>query len=149
MSIQSTLAKIISLVVLLGCASEPEIADANYPLVALDKAIRSALVSVRSTSQNKREYVSDYLTTDGRSWDPLGKDEIRAIVTVAVVGDRRPYDIRIETVVEEKQKMATGYSSGYKVVGSSKKLSAEIQLRIRNYLRQNAKRNLIDDFKPF
>ncbi len=150
MSIQTILSLVISLGVLVGgCVSDPAMPSLNYPLPLLEKAIQNALVKVKTVSQNRREFVSDYLTKEGRIWDPIGNDPQRAVVKVFIVGDRRPYDIDIETSIEERPTSQTGGSTGFKEIGKSSRLSQEIQFRIQTYVRQNSKRNLIDDFRPF
>lgn len=150
MSIQTILSLVIGLGILVtGCAGDPTIANLNYPLPLLEKAIQNALVKVKSVSHNRREFVSDYLTKEGRIWDPIGNDPQRAVVRVFVVGDRRPYDIDIETSIEERPTGQTGYSTGFKEIGKSSRLVQEIQFRIQTYVRQNSKRNLIDDFRAF
>ncbi len=138
-----------SLVAIGGCVSEPTMTNLNYPLALIEKAIQTGVVRVKSVSQNKREYISDYLTKEGRVWDPIGNDPQRVVVKITVSGDRRPYDLDIETSVEERPTNQPGHLAGFKAIGTSKKLSQEIQFRIQNYLRQNSKRNLIDDFRAF
>lgn len=149
MSSQAILWLAVGLMVISGCISEPTMTNLNYPLPLIEKAIQNGVVKLKSVSQNKREFVSDYLTKDGRLWDPIGNDPQRAIVKITVSGDRRPYDLDIETTVEERPTSQPSPSTGFKVIGTSSKLSQEVQFRIQNYLRQNSKRNLIDDFRAF
>lgn len=134
---------------LAGCVSDPVLTNLNYPLPMIEKAIQNGLVKIKSVSQSRREFTSDYLTKEGRVWDPIGNDPQRAIVKVTIIGDRRPYDLDIETSIEERPTGQAGYSTGFKEIGTSSKLAQEIQFRIQTYLRQNSKRNLIDDFRAF
>lgn len=149
MSSQGILWLALSLVVMSGCISEPTMTNLNYSLPLIEKAIQNGVVKVKSVTQNKREFTSDYLTKEGRLWDPIGNDPQRVVVKITVSGDRRPYDLDIETSVEERPTNQPGHLAGFKVIGTSKKLAQEIQFRIQNYLRQNSKRNLIDDFRAF
>ncbi|OQW47793.1 MAG: hypothetical protein A4S09_14650 [Proteobacteria bacterium SG_bin7] len=149
MSSQAVLWLVGGLAVVNGCISEPTMTNLDYPLPLIEKAIQASVVKVKSVTQNKREFTSDYLTKEGRLWDPIGNDPQRVVIKIAVSGDRRPYDLDIETLVEERSTGQPSHSVGFKAIGTSKKLSQEIQFRIQNYLRQNSRRNLIDDFRAF
>ncbi len=149
MSSQTILALVLSLALLNGCVSDPALTNLNYPMPMIEKAIQNAVIKIKSVSQSRREFTSDYLTKDGKIWDPIGNDPQRATVKITVSGDRRPYDLDIETSVEERPTNQPGYSAGFKVIGTSSKLAQEVLFRIQTYLRQNSKRNLIDDFRAF
>ncbi len=136
------------LFVVLGCGQAPVIPEANYSLEAIGKSIYKALIKVRKVSQNRREYISDYLTLDGKLWDPLSNEVRRATAKVIVLGERRPYMIEIQAIVEERPSNQPGYSARFKRVGKSQALIEQLAFRIQDDLRKNKDQSL-DDFKPF
>ncbi len=136
------------LILIFGCGQAPVIPEANYSLEAIGKSIYKALLKVRKISQNRREYISDYLTLDGKLWDPLSNEVRRATAKVLVLGERRPYIIEIQTIVEERPSNEPGYSARFKRVGKSKALIDQLAFRIQDDLRKNKDQSL-DDFKPF
>ncbi len=150
MSILSTRTKfsLLMLLLCLGCAPKPVISEANYSLEAISRATYKALIKIRKVSQNRREFVSDYLTADGKLWDPLSNAIQRITAKVIVLGESRPYSIEIQTIVEERSSNEPGYSARFKRVGKSKALVEQLAFRIQDELRRNKDQNL-DDFKPF
>ena len=137
-----------TLFLLASCGQAPVIPEANYSLEAISKSVYKALIKVRKVSQNRREYISDYLTLEGKIWDPLSNEVRRATAKVIVLGDRRPYTIEIQTIVEERPSNEPGYSARFKKVGKSKTLTDQLAFRIQDDLRKNKDQSL-DDFKPF
>lgn len=139
---------LVLMLAFLGCGEVPIIPEANYSLEAISRSVYKALIKVRKVSQNRREFVSDYLTLEGKIWDPLGNDIRRATAKVIVLGERRPYTIQIQTIVEERSSSEPGYSARFKKVGKSKALIDQLAFRIQDDLRKNKEQSL-DDFKPF
>ena len=137
------------LVFCFGCATEPTVRDLNFPLAQIDKAIHKALGKIKKISHNRRDYQSDYLTTDGKPLDPLADNLQRLTVFVTIRGEQRPYDLDIEALVEEKQSNQSGYSTSFRITDKSKKIIAETTAKILINLKQNSNRNVIDDFKAF
>ncbi len=146
----TTLIKVgFSLLFFVACTHTPTIPELSYPLDAIEKSVVKSLVKVRKVSQNRRDYTSEFLMLNGKLWDPLSNETARAYVTVSILGERRPYSVDIEAIVEERPANQPGYSARYKVVGQSKKLVDQIAFRIEDELRRTQQRNFIDDFKAF
>ncbi|MDZ4660356.1 MAG: hypothetical protein SGJ18_01920 [Pseudomonadota bacterium] len=137
-----------ALFLFIGCGEAPIIPEANYSLEAIGRSAYKALIKVKKVSQNRREYFSDYLTLEGKLWDPLSNDVRRVTAKVIVLGERRPYTIEIQTIVEERSANEPGYSARFKRVGKSKALIEQLAFRIQDDLRKNKDQSL-DDFKPF
>lgn len=120
------------------------IADQNLSLVDIKKAVTAVIGEPRAVSENQRTFLSQYFS---RKPDPkfdAQKSKERLYAKVAILGDRRPYDVEVEVVVEEREQnsyYATGNDST-----EAKKLGKDIRTRL-NQGRDD--RNVIDDFRAF
>ena len=132
--------------VLTACQSAPSmvIEEENQSLGEIKRALIAIMGDPRKTSENQREFTSQYF---GRKEDPKfdpNKVKERLFAKFLILGERRPYDIEITVYVEEK------VGRGYKVIGTdpsvAKSLTKELQLRL-NQSREG--RNIIDDFRAF
>jgi hypothetical protein len=107
------------------------------------KIISQIIGKPKEISENGRELISGYQDSFGQDFEP-GKSTERYEVHVIILGDRRPYNIRIEVPVERKT------SSGYKHVGYDNARAKEIAEKLKKALNESRdNRNVIDDFKPF
>jgi len=109
------------------------------------RAVVSVIGQPRLTSENGRELVSKYYDRKGNSDDQTKNARERLSTHVTVLGDRRPYDIQIEVVVEIRDKSGT-----YQIVERDDYRAEKIAQDIQKALVQSRdNRNIIDDFKPF
>ena len=98
---------------------------------------------VRLISPNDREYYSNYFSPHDPEEDATEKRE-RAYVSVLVLGDRRPYRMKVSVHLERKT------NSGYTKSGHDKNLAKQIAGQLEDELAKGRDdRNVIDDFRPF
>lgn len=129
-----------------GCATEG-VFRRELPGSASD--VRKAIVSVigdpKNTSFNGRELTSRYYAKNGAVEDPVKGIKERCFTRVTVLGDRRPFDIQIEVIVEKK--LSDGNFEAYTTDDA---LANEIGEKIKKALHQSLdKRNILDDFRAF
>ena len=108
------------------------------------KAVISVIGKLREISENGRELFSGFYDSRGLDYDPGKSGSERFFTHVLILGDRRPYDIRVIVTVEEKKGrnfVLAGYDDE-----KAKRLSEKIKKAL-NQSRDN--RNFIDDFKAY
>lgn len=91
------------LFLLLGCQTHPYLISESYlPVSDHRKAIVAAIGDPRIVSQNGREITSQYHDHNFKLIDDMGKVKIRYYTKVLVLGPRRPYEISVEVIKEQK-----------------------------------------------
>jgi len=109
------------------------------------KAVVSVIGQPRLTSENGRELLSKYYDRKGNNDDAIKNARERLTTHVTILGDRRPYDIQIEVVVEIRDKEGV-----YQVVERDDARAEKVAKEIQKALVQSRdNRNIIDDFKPY
>ncbi len=135
---------------LAGCASAGAlyVQDVNRPLIELQKiAAKCAPLGLRSTSQNGREFFSQYFQTENRKFKKAEKNQERRFAHILILGDQRPYRIEILVKIE---RVDPSKDSGYSVVGMDQSLAKVVRNRIRQQLNKRREElNIIDDFRVF
>lgn len=107
------------------------------------KVIQTIIGKPRQVSENGRELFSEYYDSWGLDFNP-GKSKERFHTHVLILGDRRPYNIRVIVPVEEKR------SGQYVPIGYDNERAQKISDKIKKALNESRdNRNLIDDFKPY
>lgn len=120
------------------------IAEQNLSLGEIRQAIVAVIGEPRQISQNQRTFTSQYFSRKpDPKFDPM-KSKERLFVQVVVLGDRRPYDVEVSVIVEEKTG-ATYEQVDYEM-NESRKLGKDLRSRLHQG-REN--RNVIDDFRAF
>jgi len=110
--------------------------------------IRSAIIAIagepREVSQDKREYLSQYFSRKSdSSFNPQLSKE-RSYAQFLILGDRRPFEIRVIVFNERKTK------AGYELVGEDRTWSVKIKEELHTRLNNGRdERNIIDDFRSF
>ncbi len=131
---------------LLACATkQPGILIPETPLNMSEtrKAVTKVIGKPRAISENGRELFSAYYDSHGLDLDPVKSTE-RLHTHVLILNDRRPYDIRVVVVVEQKR------GPQFVRIGFDKERSKKIADRIIRALHESRdNRNVIDDFQPF
>lgn len=100
---------------------------------------------VREISSNQREILAPYFSrkADDPSFNPTTSKE-RLTAHFWILGDRRPYDIHVQVLVEKK------IDGAYEETGEDEKLSQKLADQLAESLNKSLdKRNLIDDVRPF
>lgn len=108
------------------------------------KAVISVIGKVRDISENGRELFSGFYDSRGLDYDPAKSGTERFYTHVLILGDRRPYDIRVIVPVEEKQ------GRNFVAVGFDNEKAKRLSEKIKKALNQSRdNRNFIDDFKAY
>lgn len=126
-------------VLTLGCAQDQIKAEESETSIGeIKKAVVSVIGSPREISQNQREFTSQYSDL------PNTKPSERVYYIVTILGARRPYEVEVKALVEQRQGKA------YREVGEDARLAQKLLKDIQNKLHQGRDgRNLIDDFRAF
>lgn len=99
----------------------------------------------RNLSQNGREIWTHHMDKKGRVLESAKKAKERRYAHIQILGERRPYDILVNVVVEGQVQ-----GGSYETLGDdevlAKRLAAEIK---KELLKSLENRNIIDDFNAF
>jgi hypothetical protein len=128
-----------------GCISQSyRISDQNLSLGEVKRIVVAVIGEPRALSENQRTFYSRYFSRrPDQNFDPERSKE-RLYAKVVVLGDRRPYDVEVEVIVEEREGKA------YQEIGPDEVESTKLGKDIRNRLNQGRnERNAIDDFRAF
>lgn len=133
--------------ILTGCQTQGVVLrDTPLNISETRKAIVSVIGQPRTTSENGREMVSKYYDRKGTKDEEQMKTVRERFSThITILGDRRPYDIQIEVVVEIRD-----HDGKYQVVERDEARAQAISIEIQKALVQSRdNRNLIDDFRAY
>ena len=133
---------------LAGCTSVP---GSVLPSQARSlNEIRRAIYGVcdgktRELSDNQREILSNYYPRNPKDEKfNANTSKERLYTHFWILGDRRPYEIHVQVIVERKD------GAAYEEIGEDEKLSEKIAKDLEESLNRSLdKRNLIDDVRPF
>ncbi len=147
---------------LIGCASGYVVPEVKHTLGRIQKAVKNKIPGgINKVSQNRREIFSGIIDPSVMSKTYRGgRDVYRASVHVLILGDRRPYDLKIHVYIEKR---VSGGKPKRKIFGPGDlkpgvwedfgediELAKRIGDSIYEYLLKTSRnRNLIDDFRPF
>lgn len=109
------------------------------------RAIVGVIGEPRSISQNGREIVSQYYDKKNKTIEKMDMAKERYYSHLTILGDRRPYDIQVEVLVEGRNE-----DGGFDVVDQDDEKAGILAERLRQALNQSRDtRNVIDDFRSF
>lgn len=109
------------------------------------RVIVSVIGEPRSLSQNGRELSSQYYDRKQNEIKKMEMARERLFTHITVLGDRRPYDVQVEVLVESRNQ-----DGAFELVGSDDNRAAVIADKLKKALHQSRdKRNVIDDFRSF
>lgn len=129
---------------LVSCAGGSRVEEQNRSLSDIRKVIIHVMGEPRSTTDDQRVYLSQYYGRKSDKKFDAQKSKIRQYTRIAIIGDRRPYDLNVQVIVEQKNGRL------YEEVGTDDKESATIAQEIKSKLHQGLEdRNVIDDFRVF
>lgn len=109
------------------------------------RAIVTVIGQPRLTSENGREMRSKYYDRRGNTDDSVKTARERLHTHVTVLGDRRPYDIQIEVLVEIRDRNGV-YQEVERDDHRAEKIAQDIQKAL---VQSRDNRNIIDDFRPY
>jgi hypothetical protein len=128
-----------------GCQTGVFIKDHPAALTDIRKAFVIVMGQPKITSQNGRELTSEYHDKKGHIDPSLAKGKTRFHTKVTILGQRRPYDIRIEVYQEARVE-----GDGYEIIAEDNILAQKLAVQIEKALNESLKgRNVIDDFRAF
>lgn len=145
MKLKIVFAVILTSLGLLGCQSDGVfLRETPLSISETRKAVVVAIGQPRVTSENGREMISKYYDRKGNTEEAKTARE-RLYTHVTILGDRRPYDIKVEVIVEIRDK-----SGSYQVVENDERRAEKVAEDIQKALVQSRdQRNIIDDFRPY
>lgn len=105
------------------------------------KAIVTVIGEPKSISTNGRVLTSRYHDKKGVFLNELKGNEEHRYSRISILGDRRPYDVQVEVIIEKKNTEELKYDNAQ---------AKEMANKIRKALNQGLdRRNVIDDFRAF
>jgi hypothetical protein len=142
---------VIATLVLTSCASTSRsevgvvLPENNFSLNDIRTAIQNVIGGKpRYISENFREIKSDYFSRKREiDFHPLYSKE-RSYAHFIILGERRPYDIKIIVYVESRTK------AGFEQIGIDQSFARKVGKELLDKLNQSRdNRNVIDDFRSF
>lgn len=117
----------------------------NASIQGLIKAFDRATNGLRGKSANGRELVSRYQKPGSNSYENAGSEDVRAYSRLLILGDRRPYTIQVQYVIEERTK-----GEGYQSKRYDDAIARQTLRKVLEFLVNRPDReDFIDDFKAF
>jgi hypothetical protein len=127
-----------------GCVSGVKVPKVTQSLEEIRSAIYAVAVNIKFVSANKRVYESQYFAKKStKKFNPDTVSE-RLFARFTILGDRRPYQVLVEVIVEEKEE--TGYLQVDEDPDVAEKLAEELVLALS---KSREDRNAIDSFRVF
>lgn len=119
--------------------------DSDVSLTETRKSIVRLYGEPRTISQNGREITTQYMDKKGRVLEGMKKSRERRYAHIKILGERRPYNILVNVVVQEQN-----VDGSYDDLGDDDYLSEHLAKEIqRELLKSLENRNIIDDFNAF
>ena len=105
----------------------------------------SVIGEPRTLSENGREMISQFYDKKNRPIEKMDMAKERYYTHVVILGDRRPYDVQVQVLVEGRNE-----DGGFDVIDRDDDRAGLIAEKIRQALNQSRDtRNVIDDFRSF
>jgi len=109
------------------------------------RVVMSVIGEPRSVSENGREMISQFYDKKNRPIEKMDMAKERYYTHVVILGDRRPYDVQVQVLVEGRNE-----DGGFDVIDRDDDRAGLIAEKIRQALNQSRDtRNVIDDFRSF
>nr|BFD57939.1 hypothetical protein CKG001_00460 [Bdellovibrio sp. CKG001]BFD61366.1 hypothetical protein BdHM001_00470 [Bdellovibrio sp. HM001]BFD65024.1 hypothetical protein HAGR004_00460 [Bdellovibrio sp. HAGR004] len=109
------------------------------------RVVMSVIGEPRTVSQNGREMTSRYYDKKGSNIEKMDMAKERYYTHVTILGDRRPYDVQVQVLVEGRNE-----EGGFDLLDRDDDRAAPIAEKLRQTLNQSRdSRNVIDDFRSF
>ncbi|NUN04311.1 MAG: hypothetical protein HUU57_01000 [Bdellovibrio sp.] len=135
-----------ALVLLSGCQTGGVLLrETPLSLSETRRVITIVIGEPRDLSQNGREIYSKYYDRRNNRLEKMDMVRERYYTLVTVLGDRRPYDVQVQVLVERRTP-----EGGWEQVERDDDRAAVLAEKIRVTLNQSRdNRNVIDDFRSF
>lgn len=109
------------------------------------RAVMAVIGEPRVVSQNGREMASRYYDKKGNNIEKMDMAKERLYTHVTILGDRRPYDVQVQVLVEGRNE-----DGGFDLLERDDDRAAPLAEKLRQVLNQSRdSRNVIDDFRSF
>lgn len=109
------------------------------------RAVMAVIGEPRVVSQNGREMASRYYDKKGNNIEKMDMAKERLYTHVTILGDRRPYDVQVQVLVEGRNE-----DGGFDLLERDDDRAAPLAEKLRQTLNQSRdSRNVIDDFRSF
>lgn len=133
------------LLMMAGCAtSDAKLFEISSSLGDIKQVILSVIGEARLQSQNQRTYFSQYFGLKGDKKFDSQKSKRRLYARITILGDRRPYDLAVDVIIEQKNGLQ------YEEVGTDQAKAEQFAREIEERLHKGTEnRNVIDDFRAF
>jgi hypothetical protein len=137
----------------MGCSTLGGVAldPLNISLYTIEKAVEASMPrGRRKISQNGREHYSNYFLRHNQKYIDASQMSQREYAKVVVLGDRRPYKIKVLVIKEKRISKPGAIQSEYSMAGTSlahAKLVGKQILEILSKRQEDG--NIIDDFRVF
>jgi hypothetical protein len=131
---------------IMGCAGPGTyIHESDISLTESRKALVKLYGEPRSISQNGREFLTNYMDKKGRILESVKKAKERRYAHIKILGERRPYEILVNVVVQAQSEPGV-----YETLDNDEVLSDQLAVEIKKELLKSLEnRNIIDDFNAF
>lgn len=119
--------------------------NVNASIKGLMLAFDRATTGLRGKSANGRELVSRYQAPGSNSFDNAAMDKERAYSRLRILGDRRPYTLQIQHIIEKRK------SDGVYELIRYDDIAAQEVLRkvLKELVTRPDREDFIDDIKAF
>jgi hypothetical protein len=121
------------------------IKESNISLTETRKAVVKLFGEPRAISQNGRELITEYMDKKGRILESAKKAKERRYAHITILGERRPYDIVVNVVIETLVE-----ADSYEKLDDDELLSDVLAKNLQKELLKSLEnRNIFDDFNAF
>lgn len=121
-----------------------QLGETNSSLAEIKRAAVEVIGEPRGVSENGFELKSKYYDKKGEPIEKMEDAKDRYYTHVMIVGDRRPYDVSVQVIVEVRT------PEGFEQVDDDEFKAEEVADKIKKALHESReKRNVIDDFQAF
>lgn len=133
------------IILITGCQTGVFIRESPAAMTDIRKAFVVLFGDPRSTSYNGQELISKFHDKRNRVEEGLEKAKTRYFTKLTILGDRRPFQIKVEVFQEVK---VSGQQ--YEIIDEDMEMARKTAQKLEEVLNQSLKnRNVIDDFRAF
>lgn len=125
--------------------------ELNIPLSVVKNAVIANLpVGMANVSQNGRTFTSNFFIPSKNKYVEAKIFKIRFYAEVTILGDMRPYDLKVKVFKEKRVKSLGNVVAEFESDGQNEKLALRIARDIARTLSKRQRGvNIIDDFRVF
>jgi hypothetical protein len=137
----------VAMLLLVSCAVAGVTSDnLDYSLLDIQKAIGGVVPVGIQQQESERVFDSKYFRLPySKKIEPVRKDDqARGAAQFRVLGDRRPYNVEVRVITEEKDSKGEWSDNG-----QDQGLARVLAVQIQDYLAKHKEKNLIDHFRAF